>query len=213
MTLTSKNDDADMHSDALLHASVIDASGNHAFIVSIDRSEHGAQAWVHLGEGEAGTRVRVPLELLQQDDDGVYRLPFSFDVSTHDGPMQMRIPVMEEEAHIDKRVIDTGKGVRVHKTVSEKEQLLDTPLLHDELTVEHVAVGRMLSDNEMPQTRYEGDTLIVPVLEEVLVVQKQVLLKEEVHITRRQREVHEPQRIVLRAEQVSVERFDEGRQH
>ena len=36
------------------------------------------------------------------------------------------------------------------------------------------------------------------------------MLKEEVRITRVRREVHKPQRVVLRSEQVSVERFDEA---
>jgi stress response protein YsnF len=43
----------------------------------------------------------------------------------------------------------------------------------------------------------------------VLVVQKQLLLKEEVRITRRRHEVREPQRVALRSEHVEVERFDE----
>jgi hypothetical protein len=48
------------------------------------------------------------------------------------------------------------------------------------------------------------------VLEEVLVVQKQLLLKEEVRITRLRRPVHAPQSVTLKSEQVTEERFDEG---
>jgi stress response protein YsnF len=51
---------------------------------------------------------------------------------------------------------------------------------------------------------------VVPVLEEVLVVQKQLRLKEEVRITRHRREAHAPQTIVLRSEEVEVERFDDS---
>ncbi|WP_347080571.1 DUF2382 domain-containing protein, partial [Escherichia coli] len=79
-------------------------------------------------------------------------------------------------------------GVRLHKTVSEHVERVEQRLMHDELVVEHVPLGRVVS-GEAPQTRYEGNTLVVPVLEEVLVVQKQLVLKEEVRITRQQRPV------------------------
>ncbi len=57
--------------------------------------------------------------------------------------------------------------------------------------------------------RQEGDTLIVPLLEEVLVVQKQLLLKEEVHISKKRTEQHHPEQVTLRSEQVSVERIEQ----
>jgi len=87
---------------------------------------------------------------------------------------------------------------------------LDQPLRRDELVIEHVPIGRVIDEADVPQARYEGDTMIVPVLEEVLVVQKQLLLKEEVRITRHQREERAPRSVLLRAEQVDVERFDKG---
>src|SRR5690606_31687528 len=58
--------------------------------------------------------------------------------------------------------------------------------------------------------RYEGDTMIVPVLEEVLVMQKRLLLEEEVRITRRRSEHRAPQRVMLREEHAEVERFGDA---
>jgi stress response protein YsnF len=49
--------------------------------------------------------------------------------------------------------------------------------------------------------------MIIPVLEEVLVVEKRLMLREEVRITRRRSEVHETQEVMLRSESVSVERL------
>ncbi len=204
----SESDDGVHATDRLVHAQIVDAGGKQASIVSI---QQGAEphAWVRL---EEGTQVLVPLGLLSQQADGVYRLPFTFHVSSEPKqPMQMSFPVMEEELHVAKRVIDTGRGIRIHKTVSEREQVLDQPLLRDELVVEHVSVGRVVPEADLPQTRYEGDTLVVPVLEEVLVVQKQLVLKEEVHITRRRQQVSAPRTEILRSEHIAVERFDEGR--
>jgi stress response protein YsnF len=54
-----------------------------------------------------------------------------------------------------------------------------------------------------------GNTLIVPVLEEVLVVQKRIRLREEIHITRHRRETHAPQSVTVRTERVEVKRLDD----
>jgi uncharacterized protein (TIGR02271 family) len=193
-----------------LDARVCDAAGNQGSIVSIQRSsgaEQETQACVRLADG---TQVLVAVDLLSPQGDGVYRLPFNVDATEEDQSTQLSFPVMEEGLHVTKRVIDTGHGIRLRKTVSEREEVLDQPLRRDELVVEHVPVGRVVSEAEMPAVRHEGDTMVVPVLEEVLVVQKQLLLKEEIRITRHQRQVTRPQTVVLRSEQISVERFDEG---
>jgi stress response protein YsnF len=59
--------------------------------------------------------------------------------------------------------------------------------------------------------REEGDTLIVPIFEEVLVTEKRLLLREEVHIVRRRVEVRAPQTITLRKENVDVHRIEDER--
>lgn len=205
----SSGSDSSRAGDHLVDALVTDAEGNQGSIASIEQADADRQAWVRL---EQGTRVLVPVSLLAAQADGTYRLPFTFHVSDARKPSaQMTFPVMEEELHGATRVVDTGRGVRVRKTVSGREQTLDQTLLRDELEVEHIPVGRVVGDADPPQTRYEGNTLVVPVLEEVLVVQKQLLLKEEVHITRHRRPVRVPQSVALRSEQVTVERFDEDR--
>jgi uncharacterized protein (TIGR02271 family) len=186
----------------MINALVHDASGNAASVVSLHAGDGDAQqALVQLDDG---SQVLVPLTLLTMQDDGSYTLPLTFQ----GGPTEMRIPVIEEGLEVSKRQVDTGRGVRLHKSVEQREELVDQPLLRDELVVEHVAVGRVVQEGELPQTRYEGDTLVMPVFEEVLVVQKQLLLKEEVRVTRRKQEVHAPQKVVLRTEQVKVERFE-----
>ena len=122
----------------------------------------------------------------------------------------MRIPVVAEQLAVGTRTVDTGRGVRVHKTVIEQPVTIDEALGHDEVDVRHVAVDRIVAPDEVPATRYEGDTLVVPVLEEVLVVERRVRIKEELHITRIRREEHHQEQVSLKAEQVSVERFDES---
>ena len=125
-------------------------------------------------------------------------------------PDPLRVPVIAEQLAIGIRTVDTGRGVRVHKTVIEQPVTIDERLGRDEVEIRHVAVDRIVALEEAPANRYEGDTLIVPVLEEVLVVERRVRIKEELHITRVRREEHYQEEVVLKAEQVRVERFDES---
>lgn len=122
----------------------------------------------------------------------------------------LRVPVIAEELAIGARTVDTGRGVRIHKTVVEQPVTIDERLARDEVEIRHVPVDRIVAPDEAPANRYEGDTLVVPILEEVLVVERRVRIKEELHITRIRREEHHQEEIVLKAEQVNVERFDES---
>ena len=137
---------------------------------------------------------------------------------THSGPSpddgaerETVVPVVVETATFQKRRVDTGSGVRVTKTVSEHEQIVDEPLERDELLIERVAVNRVVDPDNLPSVRHEGDVTIVPVLEEILITEKRTVLKEEMRITRVRREVREPQGVLLRSEDVFAEKFDEDR--
>ncbi len=121
----------------------------------------------------------------------------------------MRIPVVQEELHVGKRVVDSGQGVRLHKSVTEEVMHVEEPLMRQELDIEHVPINAWV-DGPVPVQRHEGDTLIVPVLEEVLVVEKRLRLKEEIRITARATVDRFSERVTLRSEQVMVERFDQS---
>ena len=84
--------------------------------------------------------------------------------------------------------------------------MVDEPLLREEVNIERVPVNRVV---EGPvQVRREGNTLIVPLLEEVLVVEKRLMLKEELHITKRRFETREPRAVTLRTAEANIERVD-----
>lgn len=122
----------------------------------------------------------------------------------------LRIPVIEEQLEVGTRVVETGRGVRIHKTFSEQAVTIDERLARDEMEVRHVPVDRIVALEEAPVTRYEGETLVVPVLEEVLVVERRLRIKEELHITRLRYEEHYHDSVPLKAERVEVERFDDA---
>ncbi|WP_334188407.1 YsnF/AvaK domain-containing protein [Noviherbaspirillum sp.] len=196
---------------ALKNARIVDAGGRQASIVSLDQGTPGTSdtlAWVQVADGP---QIQVPVSLLELQQDGTYRLPFAFDAVDVVDDMQLTFPVMEEQLRVGKRSVDTGAGVRIHKTVSERQQVIDEALFDDELAVERIPMDEIISGSSMPETRYEGSTLIVPVLEEVLVVEKKLRLKEEVRITRLRRETHAPQTVTLRSEEIDVERFDDSK--
>ncbi len=121
----------------------------------------------------------------------------------------LRIPVVEEQLAVGTRMVDTGRGVRIHKTVTEQTVTVDERLLRDELRIEHVPVDRLVGADEAPGHRHEGDTLVIPVLEEVLVVERKLRIREELHITRVRHEERHVETVPLKAERVEVERFDE----
>lgn len=126
------------------------------------------------------------------------------------GQESLKVPVVREEVQVEKQVVDTGRGVRIHKTVAEHPCHIDERLLRDDVEVSHVPVDRIVPLDAAPATRYEGDTLVVPILEEVLVVERRVRIKEELRITRTRREEHHAETVMLKSEQVSVERFEEA---
>jgi stress response protein YsnF len=73
--------------------------------------------------------------------------------------------------------------------------------------VQRVRVDRPI--DHVPPVRVEGDTTIVPVVEEVLVVEKRLILREEVRLTARRSEHHNPKVEKLRSEEVIVERVEQ----
>ena len=114
------------------------------------------------------------------------------------------VPLIAERMTVEKRLVETG-GVRITKRVQEQQETFDEPLLQEQVDVQHVPVNRVV-DGPVA-VRHEGDTLVIPLLEEVLVVEKRLMLKEEVRITRRQIQTRDPRTVTLRREEAVVERF------
>lgn len=156
---------------------------------------------------EDGRTMLVSTDLLAQGQDGNYYLPMSRNQFAPDpeGRQQRVIPVIVEEAQVNKKRTDTAR-VLIHKKVREHEQVVDETSFRDRVDVEHVKINRPV--DAPPKVRFEGETMIIPVLEEVLVVQKRLVLREEVRVTRRRETTRSPQRINLRAEEVEVERLE-----
>ena len=196
--------------------------GTFRSLPSHDESAAGAVVTIHIGRGRQG--LQVPSRALVEREDGTFFFPGKFaelagaepgrvaNADAGSRPSSLVVPVVEEELQVGRRRIEAG-GVRLTKKVHEREEVVDEPLLREEVEVERVPVNRVV-DGPV-EVRHEGDVMIVPVLEEVLVTEKRLVLKEELRITRRRVEARDPQRVTLRSEEVSVEHFggqgqDEG---
>lgn len=117
---------------------------------------------------------------------------------------QIVIPLLAEEIKIAREKFVTG-GVRVRKTVVERVETIDEPTFQEEVTVERIPVNSFVG--EPPAVRYEGETMIVPVLKEVLVVEKKLVLYEEIRITKKYSTSRNPQNIVVRREEATLEKI------
>ena len=118
------------------------------------------------------------------------------------------IPVIAEEISVGKKVIESGK-VRISKRITEHEELVDVPLFREEVRVERVPMNLFVE--APPPVRQEGDTMIIPVVEERIVVQKKLLLVEELRVRKEVIEHHAPQTVNVRKEEVEIKRAARSR--
>ncbi len=119
------------------------------------------------------------------------------------------VELLEEIVTISKRRILTG-SVRVETRTELRNESTEVDLERDAVDVTRVSINRLI--DETPEVRTEGDTTIVPVVEERFVIVKQFFLKEELHIRHRTERETSKHSIDLRRQYAVVERFDpEGR--
>ena len=96
-----------------------------------------------------------------------------------EGVTEQVIPLAEEVLHVSKRMVETGR-VRISLSTETVEDVLRDTLRTRRAEVERVQIDREVS--EPPQTRQDGDVLIVPVVEEILVVERRLVLREEIRL-------------------------------
>lgn len=115
------------------------------------------------------------------------------------------IPVIEEYAVVQKEIIETGK-VHLRKTVTEDKAIVNLPIINESYDITRVPISNEVHENPPPAVRYEGDTMIIPVVKEVTVMVKRYEVIEEVRITKKTTEIPLMQEITLRRESVHIER-------
>ncbi len=143
-----------------------------------------------------------PASVPPHDEEHVPVLDESLTSGTHTVSEEV-IPLVEETATVGKRQVVTGH-VRVQTVTDTVEELARADVQRETVEVTRVPIDRMVET--APEVRTEGDVTILPVVEEVLVVEKRLLLKEELHIRRRVETETVEVPVSLRKQRAVVER-------
>ncbi|MDQ3365710.1 MAG: YsnF/AvaK domain-containing protein [Myxococcota bacterium] len=157
-----------------------------------------------------GAHVTLPAELLRPHSDGGYAIPVRwrhFALATGE---VVEVPVIAEEVTVEvqRKLRDQ---VQIRRRVVTEQKVVETSLLEEHLDVERVPVNAWV--DTMPEPRREGDTLIVPCVEEVEVVVKRLCVREElrIHLTRTRRS--EQQTVTLRRHELDINRSNPIKKH
>ena len=117
--------------------------------------------------------------------------------------VERRIPVIEERARVDKRVVERAV-VRISTSIKQSDHVIAEPLRHEEIEIQRVPVNKEV--DSMPGVRQEGDVVVIPVVEERAVLVKRLVLVEELHVHRHVVEEIVDTPVSLRSTEISVER-------
>ncbi len=167
---------------------------------------------------ESGRKAVVPSQNLHLQRDGSYYLDLTVDPRGPDDIPQPQaeprenvqqdgdvvIPLVQEQLVVGKSETETGR-VRVTKRVVEYPTTFEETTAFESYEVERVPLDRVVEQTSGPRT--EGDVIIIPVYEEEVVLVKRLRLREEIRLVKKRREERSPRTIVLKKEEVVVERY------
>ena len=128
------------------------------------------------------------------------------DVDTVTEPLLLHA----EKIAVTRRRVE-GETVRVATETRAVQKAIEEALLHERVEVQHVVIGRPI--DTVPAVRQEGDVTVIPVVEEILFVEKRLVLKEEVRVRRVKVPDVYREMITLREQHVVVERRKPGEPH
>lgn len=151
---------------------------------------------IHLADGRT---FHIPTALLREDE--ISTVLSNETPVTNESPTV--VPLIEEQLDVSKRTVATGT-VRLEKTVETYDVAVDEPLAVSTWSVERLPMHVQV--DAPPAVRQEGNTTIYPLLEEQLLLTKQLILIEEIHVKRNDFERKDTQTVTLRREQVTVDR-------
>jgi uncharacterized protein (TIGR02271 family) len=121
------------------------------------------------------------------------------------GSNEIVIPLLEEVLSISKRDVETGR-IEINRTTHDRAKLVEALLEREQVEIERTAIGSLV--DAIPEVREEGDGIIVvPIVEEVLVTRRQLVLKEEVHVRRLRDEVQHREFVSVREQEAVVARL------
>ncbi len=168
----------------------------------IDVTTHAPEQPVARVQLSRGAYVLVPFEILQHHASGGYYLPARWhDFTQRGADGSLSIPIVEERVVTAVRPAPERK-LRIRRRVVSEAKPVETTYVHERFDVQRVPVGQFV--DHVPAPRHEGDVLIVPCVEEVVVVEKRLRVREELRIrVVREQRTHR-QTVVVRRHELDV---------
>jgi len=115
------------------------------------------------------------------------------------------VPLVAETAAVSKQFRTTGR-VRVKVRTETERRMLVEELAGQEIEIERVPRNELIET--IPEVRTENGTTIIPLVQEQLVVEKRLVLVEEVRLHRVQTKQTVTVPVDLRAERADVEHIE-----
>ena len=116
-----------------------------------------------------------------------------------------RIQIVEEQLEVGKVLRENT--VHIHTGVEEILEPYSVELESTVVDVHYVDINKVV--DTLPQTRKEDGVTIIPVFEERLVLRKEIVLTQEVHLRHQTRIDTVEDEVALRKTKVELERDDE----
>jgi len=113
------------------------------------------------------------------------------------------VPVFQEQASVTKRRIATGR-VKVSRVTHQSEKLLTETLAQQQVKIDRIPIGKLIK--AVPKIRKQGDAIIIPIVEEIPVVELRLVLIEEVWVRRIRSTENHRERVLLRCQEAVVTR-------
>lgn len=150
-----------------------------------------------------GSEARVPADQLYARDGRLYlhgKFEELGEFQSGKEATDVAIPLAEETVNV--RTETTEKSVRLLKVVQEHDEHLRQQLMREDVEIERVAVDRPVTGPVA--AREEGETLVIPLVEEQIVWEKRLVIREELRIRKRRHVESVDTPVRLRREELIV---------
>ncbi|MBA3454187.1 MAG: YsnF/AvaK domain-containing protein [Deltaproteobacteria bacterium] len=182
-------------------STVVDPDGVRARIREFIVDDSRASAVIV--ELAGGARITLPTELLHHHADGGYAIEAPWKSLAGAGSLELEVPVIAEIVTVGVRSVPRER-LHVRRRVVTEQQIVETPIWTERIQVDHVPIGTFVE--RAPAARQEGDTLIIPCVEEVAVVEKRLRVREELRIRVVREQRIDRQSVPVRRFEIEIER-------
>ena len=174
-------------------------------------------AYILVRRGWSNEQLLIPADVIQSvagprevrlsvsRDDARHRaqdVPSEALLLARDRGAEVVIPIVEERLIPDRRAVELGE-LRIHKHVDEIEEAVRETVTRDDVIVERVEINQPI--DAPVSARQDGEWTVFPVMREVLVVKKQLMLVEELRVRTQQVTEEQEVREVTRHERLELE--------